>query len=238
MEKQKKVCILGTASTVAEAPFEDDSFEMWGVSGLATNAAVKRIDRLFELHPIEELRTMFRHYSSIKEFDGEVVMIDHYDEVPNSVKYPYDEIKARFWHPTMGKKLYVTNSVTWMLLLALHEGYTDISMFGVHMSHELEYAYQRSSCSWVLGIIHGWILDGKPYHLHIADGSELMRAQYEYGFEQPTELMEKMKFRVGNLEGGVAKVKSDMDKARDTLARTEGAVSEAKFWLSYVSGYK
>jgi len=234
----KKLCILGTASTVAEAPYEDDSFEMWGVSGLASHDKVKRLDKVFELHPVDELRTLFRHYEGVKNFKGEVVMIDHYDEIPNSVAYPYDEVKEKFWHPMMGDKLFATNSVTWMLLLALHLGYTDISLFGVHMSHESEYAYQRSSCSWVLGIIHGWILEGKPYHIHIVEESELMRARYEYGFQQPTELMAKIKYRMESLRKGVDKTRADMDRLKASVIRTEGAAEEAKFWLEYVAGHK
>jgi hypothetical protein len=106
------------------------------------------------------------------------------------------------------------------------------------MAHESEYAYQRSSCSWALGIIHGMILSGAPLTIHLPQESELLKAQYEYGYGQPTKLMMKIEARRQGLESGVAEVESQMEKLMQSRWRTEGAMQECSHWYNMIMGYK
>lgn len=231
------LCILGTAPSLEEAPYGDETVEMWGVSTLVNNPKCERVDVLFEMHPDRWWRqpAVLEYLSELKQ---PVYMQDHYDEIPTSKPYPRDEIKKRFYLDCMGPNLYVTNSITWMILLAIHQGYTDISLYGVHMAHETEYAYQRSSCSWALGIIHGFIVQGLPYRIHIAEESEILKAQYEYGFDEPTKLMEFLQGRIQGLKAGITDAGKQIDGLRERQLRTEGAVSESKFMLDRIAGYK
>lgn len=235
---KKKLCILGTASSMKEAPYEDDSFEMWGVSGLLGSADCKRLDRVYELHPWWELRSMLPLLMQLEESEIPVYMQDTFDEVPKSEKFPHDEIKGTFHLDVMGTPLYVTNSITWMILHGLYEGYKDFALFGVHMAHDMEYAYQRASCSWALGIIHGYMLQGLPYSLHIAPGSELLRAEYEYAFDQPTRLMMQIEQRRKRLAMGIAQTEDQMKKLQQQKWKTEGAHEEASYWHNFINGYK
>jgi len=163
-------------------------------------------------------------------------MQTHVEAIPNSVAYPYDEVKKAFHHPTMGDNLYVTNTITWMILQALYEGYTDISLYGVHMAHETEYAYQRSSCSWALGMVHGWILAGLPYKLYIAPESSIFKAEYEYGFKEPTKTMQFIKGRIDGMNLGIKEANDQIQALHDRQMRTEGAVSEANFMYKKIAG--
>jgi hypothetical protein len=236
-EKRKSVCILGTASTMKEAPFEDEDCEMWGVSSLTENPECKRLDRTFELHPrryFGQLPVMVR----LSKHKGPIYMQDHYDDIPNSVAYPRDEVKTKFHIDAMGDNLFVTNTITWMILLALHEGFQDISLFGVHMAHDTEYRYQAPSCSWALGIIQGLIIAGEPYTLHIAEESELLKARYEYGFDEPSELMLETDTRRKRLLAGVEDADKRLKALELSKARTEGAAQEATYWHNYISGYR
>jgi len=221
-----------------EAPFDDDSFEMWGVSGLLGAAECKRLDRIYEIHPWYELRSMLPLLQAMEESDVPVYMQEVQEEIPRSVKFPHDEIKERFYLDCMGGNLYVTNTITWMILHGIYEGYKDFALFGVHMAHDMEYAYQRASCSWALGIIHGYILQGLPYSLHIADGSELLNSQYEYGFDQPTRLMMQIEMRRKRLAMGVQQTEDEMKKLEQQRWKTAGAHEEATYWQNVVNGYK
>jgi len=221
-----------------EAPFEDDSFEMWGVSGLLGAPDCKRLDRVFELHPWYELRSMLPLLQAMEECKAPIYMQDRCDEVPTSVKFPHDEIKERFYLDAMKGPLYVTNTITWMILHGIYEGYTDFALFGVHMAHDMEYAYQRASCSWALGIIHGLMLQGLPYTLHIADGSEILHAEYEYGFDQPTKLMMQMEHRRKRLALGVQQTEDEMAKLNESRWKTMGAQEEASYWYNRLAGYR
>lgn len=236
MEK-KKLCILGTAETMKQAPFEDDSFEIWGMSSLTNNPECKRIDRAFEFHPRRywgQLPVLMR----FEKVQCPIYMQDHYDEVPTSVRYPYEEVREMFHLPVMGDHLYVTNSITWIILLGLYEGYKDFALFGVHMSNDIEYGYQQPSCSWALGIIHGKMLAGEPYTLDLPKESSLLKARYEYGYEEPSELMILIEARRDGLKAGVEKTSKEMASLQQSKLHTEGALQEAEYWRKRVMGYR
>ena len=237
-KKKKALCILGTATTMKEAPFEDDSFEMWGVSGLLGSPDCKRLDKVFELHPWYEVRSMLPLLQTMEESKLPIYMQEVQAEVPRSVQFPRDELREMFHLDVMGDHLYVTNTITWMILLGIYEGYTDFSLFGVHMAHESEYSYQRASCTWALGIIHGKMLAGEDYRIHVPEDSEIMRARYEYGFGQPTKLMMRMEHRRKQYVMGLDQVDKQMEDLRRSRYRTEGALEETQYWKDFVSGHK
>ena len=231
------LCIVGTAESLKEAPFGDESVEIWAAGTAIARPECERADKVFELHP----RRYWGNPAPLErysEFDGPVYMQDHYEEIPNSVKYPHDEIKERFHLDAMGNNLYVTNTITWMLLLAIYEGYTDISLYGVHMSHETEYAYQRSSCSWALGIIHGLMLAGEKYTIRIAEQSSLLKAEYEYGYDEPTKTMQYLQGRLDGLKAGVKEATTQITNLEARKLRTEGAISECRHIYDKIAGFK
>lgn len=232
MAKKQSLVILGTAPTMKEAPFEDDSFEIWGVSPVTTYEGFKRADRLFELHPPRYWRIP-AVLSRLEDEKVPVYMADHYDEIPNSVRFPREEVKEMFHIDAMGKNLFVTNSITWMILLGLYEGYRDISFFGVHMAHETEYGYQAPSCSWALGYAQAM-----GCTIYLPEESQLLKARYEYGFDEPSELMRKMDTRLQGLKKGVDEASKQIKELEYRKAKTEGAVYEAEHWYQYVAGQK
>jgi hypothetical protein len=220
-----------------QAPFGDETVEMWGVSTVMAREDCERLDRAFELHP-RRYWGDFRVMERLNSFDGPIYMQERFDEIPNSVRFPYEEVRREFFLPAMGDNLFVTNTITWMLLLALHEGYTDISLYGVHMAHESEYGYQQASCSWALGIIHGRMLEGKPYKLTIAEDSELLKARYEYGYGEPTRAMQYVEKRRQGLLKGIKEAGEQIDNLQRRKFMTEGAAQEAKIIYDHLAGFK
>ena len=229
--------ILGTAGSRSQAPYSDTDTEIWAVGTAAVYDDVKRVDRLFELHP--------RRYWSqqavldrMNDFDGPIVMQDHTDEIPRSEAYPYNEVRDMFYLKAMGENLFVTNTITWMLLLALYEGYTNISLFGVHMSHDSEYSYQHASCAWALGIMQGKALAGEPYTFYIAEESEVLKARYEYGFHEPTQWMNYIDKRRRGLREGVKQAQSQITEIERRKLRTEGALQESEHLYNVAAGFR
>jgi hypothetical protein len=231
------LAILGTAGSLGKAPFEDESFEIWGVSPVLVKDECKRVDTVFEMHP----RRYWRNHNVLERLnshDGPVVMQDHFDEIPNSEPYPYTAVRNQFYLPEMGENLFVTNTITWMILKALHDGYTDIHLFGVHMAHETEYGYQQASCSWALGIIHGWMMAGYPYSLYIAEESELLTARYEYGYGEPTQAMQYLQRRKKSLQEGVKEAENRISDLERRKLMTEGAIQENEDVYKHLAGLK
>jgi hypothetical protein len=240
---RKPLCIIGTASTCGDAPYEeiesDGSFtyDIWGINTSLCNEKVKRVDVCFEMHP-KRYWGIQGVTDRLNDFGKRVVMQDHYDQIKKSEPYPREAIKKKYHLDCMGDNLYVTTTMVWMILMALEDGYTDISLYGVHMAHETEYAYQRSSMSWVLGIIHGWILDGKPYKLTIPPESELLKAEYEYGFDEPTKAMQYLQGRKQGMQAGIDQASSQIKSLEISKWKTEGALSETVHIYEKLAGWK
>jgi hypothetical protein len=135
-------------------------------------------------------------------------------------------------------RLPVSNTITWMLLKAIYDGYTDISLYGVHMAHETEYYSQQPSCMWALGIIHGMMLEGKIKRLYLPKESELMKARFEYGYEEPSEHIAYVQNRQRGLNEGLAQARKQAESLQQQILRTEGAAMEADNLRKYLAGLK
>ena len=123
------------------------------------------------------------------------------------MKYPYDEVRDKFYLRDMGAHFYVTNTITWMMLKAILDGYTDIQLYGVHMAHDEEYAWQLPNVAWAAGIIQGLSLEDPRYRISVAGDSALLKARFEYGYEEPSDLAAAIDLRGKQLEKGVAQEK-------------------------------
>lgn len=236
------LCIVGTAASSNEAPYDEEIdgkyvYEIWAGGTAQAKPDVLRIDRLFEMHP-QRYWGNLSVQGRMNEFHGPIYMQEHYDEIPNSVKYPYEEVREKYYLPVMKDNLYVTNTITWMILLALHEGYRDISIYGVHMAHESEYAYQRSSCSWALGILQGMQLMGEDFNLYIHPDSSLLTAEYEYGYGEPTKEMQYLKSRVDGFNQGISEARNQINQLQIRVYKTEGAIAEAQHIYDKMAGFK
>jgi len=144
----RKIALVGTAESGAKAPFDDDSYEIWGVSARA--AYVTRADRWFELHRIdgEPDKWASNWRSIIKTYSHDVVLYMLYPEFdlgPKVVAYPYEKIVQRFG------TYFMTSSFAWMMALAIDELRPvngepidgEIAIFGVEMEYGTEYTQQR-----------------------------------------------------------------------------------------------
>lgn len=238
---RKPLCIIGTATSSADAPYDlkiddDYMYDIWGINTALVKEDVKRLDICFEMHPKRywgKLPVLER----LNNFKKPVYMQDHYKDIPNSKPYPREAIKEKYqWEP-MGEKFYATNTIVYMFLMALEEGYTDISLYGIHMSHNTEYAYQRACVSWALGIVHGYILCGKKYKITIPEESALLKAEYEYGYEEPTRAMEYLQGRQAGMKKGIDEAQAQIKNLQSSVDKTIGAQSEAKLMYEKMAGW-
>jgi hypothetical protein len=143
-KKKDKVIITGFADSWKKAPFNDESFEVWGMNSLFE--LIPRWDLWFEIHDVNlfELRTnkeigygltrtgqpYLEALAQLKCKDGTpcpVMMVETYPDIPNGVRYPFE-----FARDKLGN--YFTNSVSYMIALAILWGYKEIHIFGVDMA--------------------------------------------------------------------------------------------------------
>lgn len=171
-----KICIVGFAPGRENAPYDDESFEFWGVNEMYMSPEVKRIDVLFELHDHKWIAEGKRHKEHLKWLQDQqkipILMQRHFDDIPNSIPYP-----RKLMEDTYGS--YFTNTISWEIALAMHMDHVkEIHIYGVNMATDIEYQSQRPSCEYYIGWARGL---GKQ--VYVPPESDLLKCFYQYGFE-------------------------------------------------------
>lgn len=215
----KKIAIVGYAYTSMHlAPFNDPEWEIWGLNDLYNS--IPRWDRMFQLHTPAEMKRVYppdsEHWGWLQAQTKPVYMTKQM--FPNVTAYPKDEILKRF------PRKYFTNSLSWMIAYAIHEGAKTIGVWGVDMALDEEYGYQRPSCEYFIGIAEGMGIE-----VIIPEESELLRCNWLYGFEDDPYILRAMKQKQLEFE---AKAK-ELEKKRFVLEQQEmmlrGAADNAKY---------
>lgn len=205
--QKRKVAIVGFApSSLGDVRvlFGDPDFEIWplnqlylGMPGIGQHAS-----RWFQLHNRSSYDQAIRDHKhsewlgSVREFP--IYMQRKEPDIPMSVRYPIEEITKLFgW--------YFTNSISWMIALALYEhikfgGLEALHIYGVDMAQDDpvsgEYSQQRPSCEWLIGWAMGILGREKVY---IPAKSDLMKAMWLYPFEDDSPFVNKINGRIQEL---------------------------------------
>jgi hypothetical protein len=232
-----KVCIVGFAPTWNKTPFTDDSFEVWGLNELYSyfqQVPGSHAERWFEIHsPNSPSKNTPQHQAWLKKATIPVYMQKHFDNIPASVAYPKEEVFKFFEEKGyMGAK-YFTNSISYMIALAIYEGYKEIHIYGVDMAQDSEYAFQRPSCEYFIGIA-----EGMGIKVYIPCESDLVKAGILYGYESDNTMRLKIKGRIKELQKNRqtltqqhAKLSQQIKQLEQQIVGLDGAISDANYWL-------
>lgn len=162
----RKIALIGTGVSGKDGPFEDESYEIWGVA--SRFPYVTRADRWFEVHRLDgetkEWQDNWR--KGLRQWlpEGKTDLYMFYPENglgPRVKPYPYQHIVDRFG------TYFMTSSFSWMLAMAIDELSPEdgpqvegeIGTWGVDMEYGTEYRQQRAGfrhfmdVARVLGII-------------------------------------------------------------------------------------
>jgi len=190
-EKKKKVAIVGFAGTRDEAPFNDPDYEIWTVNNL--HNFVPRQDRIFQIHqrwewnpapgePKHHGVDTNKHVQFLQTCGIPVYTVEHYPDIPTSIRYPLEEMIEEFGIPRTGhdqtKDAYFTNTVSFMIALAIYEKFETIEIYGVDMAVGTEYDSQRPSCEYYIGIAKG-----RGIEVKLPASADLLKSRFVYGFE-------------------------------------------------------
>lgn len=219
---KKKICIVGFAPGREDAPYDDPSFEIWGVNEMyMAKAEVKRIDVLFELHDYKWIKEGKRYKNHLKWLQDQrkipIMMQGHFDDIPNSIPFPRDMLEDEY-----GK--YFTNTISWEIALAIKIGVEEIHIYGVNMATDIEYQSQRPSCEYYIGLARG-----KGIKVYLPPESDLLKSFYSYGFEDGE--LSYMSVRLQKMEEEQAKKRAIFDNQINAglveRSRAEGAAGMA-----------
>lgn len=153
------VCIVGMSHSRQDWLYDGhaEGCEVWGLNrgnfafGPDTMA---RFTRWFQIHPFGG---MMGRYQSLEYLEWlKVCPVSLYMEVqlptiPSSVTYPFDEVVA-----AVGSNYFATNTIGYMLGLAILEGFKEIRLYGINMGDgDLGDRYARPSIEFLLGLAAG-----------------------------------------------------------------------------------
>jgi hypothetical protein len=185
-KQNKKVVILGTAPSIKDAPFDDPTFDIWGVAHCCFLPECKKLDEIYELHlePIWRNDWKGRGVPFARFPDAKVYMVDNYPDINNCVRFPIEDIKEKYGN-------YWTNSPAFMIALAIERGYEEIHVYGIHFLQDEEFFFQRPCFEYYLGIAVG-----RGIKIFMAEAADILKFSHIYGYEDVSENVTKSNKRI------------------------------------------
>lgn len=198
----RKIAIVGTAPTsYGLAPFQDESWEIWGTSRLYQQ--IPRWDVWFELHELDTIgkgwmtdeQSRVNGRASHLEYlsqQGHPIYLqrEEPERIPSGIAYPLEEVRQHLADRFGSTEDYFTNHIAYMIALALFVGAEEIGLYGVDMAMDDEYAYQRPSCEYLIGLARG-----AGIKVHIPRESDLLKAMLLYGYDDDNPMSAKLRAR-------------------------------------------
>lgn len=218
--KRKKVAVLGFTQSYRLAPFNDPEWEIWGLNELYM--FIPRWDRWFEIHRREiyeaDKKRVSDHVERLKAMTCPIYMQQHWEDIPGSVVYPLEDMIARFGN-------YFTNTISYMVALAIMEGFEEIGVYGVDMAHDTEYGTQRPSCEYIIG----WAM-GAGIKVTIPYESDLLKANFLYGYQEAEEqaFHKKLAARERELNQKQAEIDQQIAQLTEARAQYRGAIQDCQ----------
>lgn len=218
-----RVALIGSApSSVRLAPYTDPEWKIWACSPGSVQHLKRMPDAFFELHRWEPEKSWFciNYRTWLANAKCPIYMIDPVPQVPASIAYPKDEMVRKFgpW--------FFTSSLSWMFALAIHQGATEIGLWGVDMSAQEEWEFQRSGCHFFIALAREMGIK-----VTIPHESDLLRPPPFYGFREVDPMHIKLLARNEELEAKVREAQQKQQAARDEQLFYQGALDANKYTL-------
>jgi hypothetical protein len=218
-----KLALLGTGPTLRHAPFKDAAFTFWGVSQLA--GQVPRLDLAFEIHQEPIIRELDM-WAPLTTLTVPVVMLRVFPEVPRSVAFRYEDVKAH-WTVAGREEPFLTSSFDYMLAHALLQPDLprELHVFGFDMAQASEFQEQKGGGHFWLGACVA-----RGIRVVVPAVSDLLKAPFLYGRDEL-----KRRGELADLTARLEKMSRDREQAirneeedRAQRFRLDGAIAATK----------
>ena len=194
---KRTVAIVGSAwTTRGWAPYGEEGVEVWCFNEMHGQTGIGKPTRWFQLHPRVSFEKphRFDHLGWLQqEHLFPIYMQQEYDGIPMAVRYPIkavqDKLLTGVWKGEEQIKKLFGSSFVYAIALALYEGvYDRIEVFGIELVLEGEWAYQRESMAFWVGLAAGM-------------GVEVWMPQECHLFEFPLYAYEEIRRGDGSVTG-------------------------------------
>ena len=222
--KLRKIAIIGfAASGVHDAPYDDPTWELWGINELWRQVPFQKFALWFDLHSPQYINEQapaqhawlkklgIEDNPAIPVFMQEAYVDAYGQGLPTVQPFPKEELLNEFGP-------YFTSSIAWLLGYAIYTKVDTIGIWGVDMLHQSEYTYQRACCDYYIGLARG-----RGIHVHLPDTCALARAPQLYGY---TDLaMERPRYGNQRYKHRKAKLQEARDQALTALHTLDGQLA-------------
>jgi hypothetical protein len=241
-DKVRKIALVGYTESQRDAPWDDPDWVIWGLNNLhlyIREAQEKgggdyAWNGWFDLHDLDTIRSDKEHEAWLRQpHDFPIWTWDPQPEWPSAVPYPRDDILRKY-------RPYFTNSISWMFALAMEavswaigDG-AEIGVYGIDMAQGTEYAAQRPSCEYFIGLAEGRGID-----VTIAKTSDLLKVAGQYGGAETEALRAKLKERSDELARRMGEAQAEHAKAANAMREIERAIDQmtgAREAYGYITG--
>jgi len=232
-EVKKIISILGTAGSRSMANWGDSRCEFWGVAHCLLLSDIKKLDKVFEIHlPYiynQEISPFSQKpiiYHANKEYSLGKYQKDNFGMPCRDIKditailpvqdnninkyeiFPREEIKAKYKDLLPpSDAFYATNSIAWMICLAIEQKPDRIELWGIHLETDSEWQYERPCVEFWLGIARGMGIE-----IYIPEAADLLKAYHEYGFADIEVRRKKLKVRLDNFQKNIQDYTSEINR--------------------------
>lgn len=245
---KEKVAICGFADSWNQAPFNDLSWEIWGLNSLFE--IIPRYDRWFDIHEryifgmdtnkeigLGLTRTGQPYMEYLAQMKCPIYMVEKYADIPMAIRFPVELMLSEF-NPKRENKLwehwknmgpedwngYLTNSISCMIALAVMEGFKEIGLYGVDMATTAgwnEYSMQRPSCEYYIGVAVG-----RGIKITLPDGSDLLKNRFMYGYQDQMDnrYSKKLDLLFNSMNQRYLQTLQQLEGARKSLDQYAGAM--------------
>jgi hypothetical protein len=236
--KERRVCIVGTAPTWKEAPWDDPSMEFWCLNDFHL-LKPKRADRWYDLHPFDHMYFhsggkkilshqvppgyFIRPQGHLEFLKAQSIPVYVQDAsllgTPNARTFPKADVEA-----AVGP--YFASSPAWMVGHALAEGVTELHIYGIHLATEWEYLKQKPNMAFLLGMAAG-----RGVKIVIPKTAPLLRESHQYAYQVDPDLPKvAIKRRMDGLQMELRAVEQKM-AVRRWWQRVDPNWATRKAWL-------
>lgn len=222
--KRKKVALIGFASNSLHLiPWQDPSFELWGMNQGHLNFP-RRAERWFEMH-LPEATADIRdpnYIEWLKQAQIPVYMIQAYDEYPCSLRYPIEDAIR------LAGRDYFMSSVSYMMALAIMEGFEEIHLYGINLAIGDEYFYEKPNAEWWIGLAQGMGIK-----VFVPQASALLKQYRRYGYHVDARPSQSLKVLV---ESRINEYKAREMTFVEQLSIVRGAMQEDQQLIQILEG--
>ena len=185
--RRRKVCLVGFADTIYEAPWLDGSYEFWGLNNLHEYIDVpsRGFTRWFNLHHPDHMKDdWYRNWPSHQAWARVQRTLPIYtptvwEDCPTTVAFPKTEVEQ------LPFGTYHASTVDWMIALALREGFEEIALYGLNMTESGEPISARGCIEFWLGQAAArGVAIRIPEKSHLLKIFHLVQSNTQYGFEE------------------------------------------------------